>query len=99
MMGKFEHIQKKYGIPIRRGVIVSCKDHDGKGRVTSTNGHHLFVRWENEKRSKLYHPLSLDYEIDGVEYLGDEYCERLNRRIDETNEMWARMSKYENEVP
>lgn len=89
-MSKFDRIRKWYGIPVKRGVVAIEKGRAECGRVTSTDGSRVRVRWQGEKHSRIYHPLSLDYEIDGVKYSGDEYCERLNKRIDETNERWNR---------
>jgi hypothetical protein len=77
-----QYIKDKYGIPVKRGMTVRNK-RNGIGRITSCT-HYVFVRHEDSRRV-CYHPGDLDYRIDDTWFMGDEYIDRFNFKIEAWN--------------
>lgn len=75
-------IRERYGVPAARGRRVI---HDGceSGVITSSDGAHIRVRFDGERRSASCHPLSLDYG-DGV--VPAKRLAQRNARIDIWND-------------
>jgi hypothetical protein len=82
------YVKDKYSVPVKRGMRVRTEE-GRDGVVTCGDGAHVRVRIDGERRSGIYHPLSLDYG-DGItpaQRLAhhnariEAWNDRLNQRI------------------
>lgn len=54
-----DYVRKHYGVPAKRGMRV--KTHMGRGSITGARSAHLRIRLDGELRSRLFHPLTVEY--------------------------------------
>ena len=48
-------VRRRYGVPAKRGMRVRV--YDGRvGRITSTYGDNIYVRIDNDRHTRLFHP-------------------------------------------
>lgn len=71
-----EQIRDRYGVPAKRGARVAFEGRPGV--ITRSRGHHLRIRLDGERQSRVYHPLwNIDYG-DGIDHAAayDAHMER-----------------------
>jgi len=80
-------VRSTYRVPAYRGQRVRDKYMESEGTITSSDGMHLRVRFDNGSTAK-YHPFDLDYQIDGDWMTGDWLKHLYDDRIDRQNKRW-----------
>lgn len=56
-----EYVRSYYGVPAKKGKVVS---YNGTlGVITGASGPHVKVKLEGEKHVRIYHPLDIKYNI------------------------------------
>lgn len=50
----YEYFRRQYGVPARRGARVRFNGRIGK--VVGTRGPYLLLKFDDEKRTKIFHP-------------------------------------------
>ena len=90
-MTGIKYIRHWYNVPAKRGMTVRNGFTKQEGKIMSgKGGQYLSVRLDNGVCLK-YHPLALDYLIDGVWILGEDYQISHDRKTNFLN-WWNRQS-------
>jgi len=87
-MSRMQRVRQFYGVPAKRGATVRASDTGEEGKITSTDGNHLRVRYPRDSTSwRWFHPCALDYQAeDGSWLLGEDFLRQVNEKIERFNQ-------------